>query len=190
MGALLDIVGGLIIGGMLILMMITFQFQMHESADRAVYLKEMIDHMDQVAVKLNSVIALAGVGYAPASTVIHARADSLVFRSYWNYQTDQLALVPVTLSLKLSTLPTPYGRTLVIRQDGIPLNDLGYLFWVDELRFIYFDRNNAQTTTPANVRSAELWLTFLRNPPRMGGQLIRTKLQVKCFFMNAYMRGA
>ncbi|MDP2173538.1 MAG: hypothetical protein Q8M98_00305 [Candidatus Cloacimonadaceae bacterium] len=190
MSFFIDIIGSFIIGGMLLMMMITFQYQMQESADRAMYMKEMVDHMDQAAVKLNSVIALAGIGYPVTESVIHATADSLVFRTYWNYQTDQLALIPVTLSIKLSPVPSPYGYAAVIRQDGVPLNDFGYLFWIDGLTLRYFDRNDIATTTAANVRSAEVRLFFFRTAPRHGSKVIRNRLQVKCFFMNAYMRGA
>ncbi|MDZ4182330.1 MAG: hypothetical protein U1B83_05575 [Candidatus Cloacimonadaceae bacterium] len=190
MSIIIDIIGSFIIGSMLLLMMITFQYQMQESADRAMYIKEMIDHMDQAAVKLNSVIALAGVGFMPANTVIHATADSLVFWTYWNYQLDELGMVPYTISVKRSPMPSPYGYAAVIRQDGVPLNDLGYLFWIDGISFRYFDRNDALTTTAANVRSAEVRLSFFRNAPRQGSKVIRNRLQVKCFFMNAYMRGA
>lgn len=190
MSFILDIIGSVIIGGMLILMMITFQYQMQEAADRAMFMKDMIDHMDVAATKLNSVIALAGVGFAPNVAVVHATADSLVFQTYWDYQNDQLGLTPCTLSLKLANVPSPYGKALTIRQNGIPLNDLGYIFWVDGLKFKYYTKTDALTTDKTLVRSAEMWLSFFRNPPIMGSEVLRTRLQVKCFFMNAYMRGA
>jgi hypothetical protein len=190
MNFILDIIGSVIIGSMLLLMMMSFQFQMQEAADRALYMRNMIEHMDVAATKLNSVIALAGVGFTPTAAVTHATPDSLVFQTYWNYQTDQLGLTPITLSIKLSEMPSPYGRALTIRQDGIPLNDLGYIFWVDGLTFKYYDRTDVLTTNRERVRSAEMWLSFFRNPPIMGTQVLRTRLQVKCFFMNAYMRGA
>lgn len=190
MSFILDIIGSFIVGGMLVLMMITFQYQMQEAADRAMFMKDMIDHMDVAATKLNSVIALAGVGFTPTSTVLHATPDSLVFQTYWDYQNDQLSIAPSTLSLKLSDVPSPYGRALAIRQNGIPLEDLGYIFWVDGLKFRYYTKNDALTTDRTQVRSTEMWLSFFRNPPIMGSEVLRTRLQVKCFFMNAYMRGA
>jgi hypothetical protein len=190
MGVILDVIGAMVIGGMLLLMMITFQYQMQEASDRALYIRDMIDNMDTAATKLNKVIALAGIGFAPDATVLHATQDSLVFLTYWNYQTDQLGFTPYTLSIKLNNVPSPYGKALVIRQDGVPLNDLGYIFWVDGLKFYYYDKDNAATTLAGKVRSTEVWLTFFRNPPRRDGSVLRNRLQVKCFFMNAYMRGA
>ena len=38
--------------------------------------------------------------------------------------------------------------------------------------------------------SANIYLTFFRDPPRAGGQTLRNNLEIKCFFMNAFMRGA
>jgi len=190
MNVILDVLGAMIIGSMLLLMMVTFQYGMRESADRALYMREMIDNMDTAATKLNAVIALAGIGFQPNESVIHATQDSLVFRTYWDYQNDRLGFSPITLSIKLSDMPSPYGRALSIRQDGVPLNDLGYIFWVDGLKFKYYTKTNALTTQAADVRGTEAWLTFFRNPPRADGAVLRQRLQVRCYFMNAYMRGA
>jgi hypothetical protein len=190
MNIILDILGSIIIGAMLLLMLISFQFKMRESADRYLYMKDMIDHTDKAAEKLNKVIALAGVGFTPAATVTYATVDSLVFNTYWNYETNSLQLNPLNISIKLSTFPSPVGKALVIRQNGVPLNDFGYIFWVDDLDFKYYDKYDALTTTAANVRSSELWLTFKRSGPIGGSSVLQNKIQVKCFFMNAYMRGA
>ncbi|HOA29686.1 MAG TPA: hypothetical protein PKL34_06585 [Candidatus Cloacimonadota bacterium] len=190
MNVIIDVLGSVIIGSMLLLMMITFQYGMRESADRALYTKEMINNMDTAATKLNAVIALAGIGFDPGATVIYAAQDSLVFRTYWDYQNDRLGFTINTLSIRLANLPSPYGRALTIRQNNVPLNDLGYIFWIDGLQFKYYDRNGALTTQATSVRSAESWLTFFRNPPRADGRVLRSRLQVRCYFMNAYMRGA
>jgi hypothetical protein len=190
MGAILDVIGSFVIGGMLLIMMITLQFQLQEAADRAYYLKEMVDHMDQCATKLNSVVALAGVGFEPDEAIVHATQDSLVFWTYWDYQEDKLGAAPVQLSIKLSDAPDPWGIAVLLAQDGEPLNDLGYLFWIDELRFRYYTKNDVLTTDAELARSAEIRMGFYHDPPRAGSQAIRTKLQFKCYFMNAYMRGA
>lgn len=190
MTIILDLIGAAIIASMLILMMITFQYSMHEAADRALYTMNMVDHMDLCATKFNKVIALAGVGYTPATAVLHATQDSLVFRSYWNYMQDSLSITPVTLSIKLADYPNPYGTAVELRQDGELLSDLSPLFWINQLKFRYYNKNDALTTDKTQVRAAEVRLSFFRNPPRAGGRPITTKLQFKCYFMNAYMRGA
>ncbi|MDD3096900.1 MAG: hypothetical protein PHU99_04210 [Candidatus Cloacimonetes bacterium] len=190
MGVILDLIGAFVIGGMLILMVMSLQFQLQEAADRAYYLKDMVDHMDQCATKLNSVVALAGVGLDPEDAIIYATADSLVFWTYWDYQQDQLGITPVQLSIKLSDAPDPYGIAVVLAQDGVPLDDLGYLFWIDELMFRYYTKNDVLTTSASAARAAEIRMGFYHDPPRSGSQSIRTKLQFKCYFMNAYMRGA
>ncbi|PKN80981.1 MAG: hypothetical protein CVU48_00160 [Candidatus Cloacimonetes bacterium HGW-Cloacimonetes-1] len=190
MNFILDLIGAAIIGSMLIMMMITFQLQMQEASERALYTMDMVDHMDQTATKLNSVIALAGIGYSPGQTVITATTSVLVFRTYWDFQADQIGSNENTLSIKLSSVPSPYGSAVVISQNGVPLTNLGYLFWINDLKFRYYSKSDVLTTTASDVRSAEVRLAFFRNPPRIGGKPIITKLQFKCFFMNAYMQGA
>lgn len=190
MNVMLDILGAVIIGGMLLMMMITFQYSLREAADRAMYIKEMLDHMDMAAKRLNAVVALAGIGFTPTDTVNYATADSLVFKTYWDYQNDTLGASPNTISIRLANMPSPWGKALIIRQNGVPLNDMGQIFWVENIKFLYHNKNNALTTNIKDVRDAELHLSFFRNPPRADGKVLRNKLEIKCFFMNAYMRGA
>lgn len=190
MNMILDLIGASVIGSLLVLMMMTFQFQMHEAVDRSLYTINMIDVMDQTATKLNSVIALAGVGLSPTTAIKHATADSLVFFTFWDFQNDTISGSSKTLSIKLSSVPSPYGTAVVIRQNGVPLTDLGYLFWINELKFRYFTKTDVLTTTASAARSTEIRISFFRNPPRAGGKPIITKLQFKCYFMNAYMQGA
>ncbi len=190
MGSLLDVLGALMIGAMLMLMMISFQFQLQDTASRAMYTANMVDHMDMAAVKINSVIALAGIGYTPGQTVVTAGTNRLVFNSYWNYNSNQITPTPVTIEIGISNTATSVGKTLTIRQNGELLDDLGYILWVEDIAFKYYTKADAITTTAASVRSAEAWLTFRRDPVRPGTPPLRTRLQVKCFFMNAYMRGA
>jgi hypothetical protein len=190
MSFIIDLIGAAIIGSMLMLMMITFQFQMQEATDRALYAINMVDHMDQTASRLNNVIALAGVGLSPSTAVLHATPDSLVFYTFWNFQTDEISGSSKTISIKLSNVPSPYGTAVVIRQNGVPLTDLGYLFWINDLKFRYYTKADALTTTASLARSTEVRISFFRNAPRIGGKPIITKLQFKCYFMNAYMQGA
>ncbi|MDD2331415.1 MAG: hypothetical protein PHI68_02050 [Candidatus Cloacimonetes bacterium] len=190
MGAILDVLGAMLIGSMLILMMITFQYRLHDTANQAMYLASMVEHMERASTKLNSVIALAGIGYAPNQTVTTAGANSLTFQSYWNYQLNQITPVPVSIQIALSGTETDVGKALTIRQDGELLADLGYILYVDYLAFRYYTKTDALTTVAANVRSAEIWLTFKREAPNSSKPPLQTKLQIKCFFMNAYMRGA
>ncbi len=189
MGALLDVLGALLIGTMLMMMMVSFQYQLQDTAQTATYAANMLDHMDVAAKSINGVIALAGIGMEPVNVVVNANTDSFKFKSYWNYVTNQLINSPVTISIGLETATSGDGKVLVIRQDDTILDPLGYILWVDELSFIYYDINDQITTTAANVRAAEAWLTFKRDAIRPGAEPLRTKLQVKCFLMNAYMRG-
>lgn len=190
MNLIIDLIGAAIVGSLLVMMLITFHFQMFEAADRMAYTVNMIDHMDQTATRLNSVIALAGVGFTPTEAILHATPDSLVFRTYWDFQNDQIGFAPVRFCIKLANMPNPWGTAVVLLQDNVPLNDMGHLFWINELKFRYLTKTDAFTTTASQARSAEVRVSYFRPAPRPGGRPIITKLQFKCYFMNAYMRGA
>lgn len=190
MNIIIDLIGAALIASMLILMMMTFQFQMQEASDRALYAMEMIDNMDQAASRLNNVIALAGIGRTPTTSIKYATADSLVFYTYWDFQNDMITESNHTVSIRLSSVPSPYGTAVVIRQDNVPLSNLGYLFWINDLEFRYYTKNDVLTTTASAARSAEVRLSFFRTGPRSDSKSITTKLQFKCYFMNCYMQGA
>jgi len=84
---------------------------------------------------------------------------------------------------------TPFGKALRVTQDGGEVNNLGFIFWIDALKFRYFDINGSLTTTPSQVRSVDLWLTFRRNAQTLHREPLRTKIQMRCYLMNAYLAG-
>jgi len=190
MNVILDLIGSAMIASLLILMMITFQYQLRDTAERTLYAMHMIDHMDQAATKLNNVIALAGIGMPADSAVVTAATDRMVFRSYWDWENNQLTPAPHSLEIKIVDTGTSYGKALTIVQDGVALTDLGYIFWIDEIRFQYYNKLDMATTTARQVRAAEIFLTFRRNSPMGDNPSIRAKVQQKCYLMNTYMRGA
>ncbi|MDD2228480.1 MAG: hypothetical protein PHY48_03605 [Candidatus Cloacimonetes bacterium] len=191
MSVLLDVLGSVIIGGMLILMMMTFQLQLHESAGRIYYMSSMIDHMDVAATKVNKTFALAGIGIPPDSVCVIAATNRVVFKTFWNCNSDTLSATRHLIEMKIATVTNPYGgKALLLTQDGAPMEDLGYIFYIEAMVIKYFDKNDAQTTQPGLVRSAEIFFTFRRDSPWNPTQPLRSNLQVKCFFMNSYLQGA
>lgn len=192
MNIILDLIGAAIIGSMLILMMITFQFSLYTASDRMLYTMSMTDHMEMSATFLNNTIALAGVGVSPDNTVVHASADSLVYRTHWNFLTEEYSDSEINMSIKLAAAPSPYGTQIVLSQDGVPLEALGNIFWVNELKFRYYDINDNLINYPESqkedIRSTELRISFFRSSGSLSDRDIETKLQFKCYFMNAYMQ--
>lgn len=189
MGAILDVLGSVIIGAMLVLMMMTFQLQMQETAGRLHYMGSMIEHMDSAANKLNQTIALAGIGIPSDSLCVVANTSRLVFRTYWDCNSDTLSNTRHLIEIKLADANSGYGRSLQITQDGNPLEELGYIFYIENIVFKYYDKNDTATTAPGAARSAEMLLTFRRDSPWRPDRPLRSNLQVKCFFMNSYLQG-
>jgi len=102
MGVMLDVVGGMIIGGTLLLMVMTFQLQLQENAMRLYYTGSMISHMDDVAETINHVFSMVGIGYGkeqvetkPDEIVcVVANENTIKFRTYWDYEKDELSEEP------------------------------------------------------------------------------------------------
>lgn len=192
MNILIDLIGAAIIGSMLILMMISFQFSLYSASDRMLFTMSMTDHMEMTATYLNNTIALAGVGVDPDESVVYATEDSLVFKTFWDFSTESLDSTVNTISLKLANAPSPFGTQILVAQNNVALDALGNIFWVDDLKFRYYDIDDVLIASPStnkdDIRSTELRLSFFRAPGRLGSKEIETKLQFKCYFMNAYMQ--
>lgn len=190
MSILLDLLGAMVVGTTLLLLMITFQFQLQDTADRSIYSAQMIDHEQMVCNHLNKLFAMAGVGMTPDSTVVTAEPGRITFRTYWNYEANYAAATPSSFELKLSPTTSGVGRALTIKQNGEIIPDLGYILWLEDLHLIYYDKYEVVTNLPSKVRSVDVMVTLKRDPPHGTGHILRTKVQLKCYFMNCYMRGA
>ncbi len=190
MSVMLDFLGSAMIASLLILMMITFQYQLRDQAQRTLYTATMVDHMDKACTKINAVLSLAGIGVPADSACVTATTSRMVMRTYWDYQSDLLSASRHSVEIKIVDLGSPFGKALTIVQDGTPLYDSGYIFYINEISFKYYNKSDLVTTVPSAVRSAEIFLTFRREAPNSGGRALITKIQLKCFLMNTYMRGA
>ena len=189
MSVILDLISSAIIAGLLIVMMITFQYQLRDTAQRALYTATMVDHMDMAATKINQVIALAGVGMPADSAVISTNASRLTFRTYWSYQTNQLTDDVHSIMLKIADSGTQFGKALMITEDGVVLDDAGYIFFIDAISFVYYDVRDEATTLAKDVRAMDVLLTFRRPSPMGAGRDVVSKIQIKCFIMNSYLKG-
>ena len=188
MNLIIDILGALVIGSMLMLMMITFQYQLKDTADAAIFMAGMVDHMQKSTTKLNELISFAGIGMTPTTTITTAGTTRLAFRTKWDYTTNTISATIHTINLELAD-STAVGRSLLVKQDNVVLDKMSYIQWVDQLGFRYFDIDDHVTTTPASVRSIEYRITFRHHAPSMGAEPLHTRLQMRCYLMNAYLAG-
>ncbi len=211
MSVLLDIIGSVIIGGMLLLMIFTFTTQLTETAQRAIYTATMIDYMDQAGTKINALIALAGIGIPVEDVVVYANSDSLVFRTKWSYDQDVLTEDIHTIHLKVEPGTNDLGNVITIKQDNNLISNpayisyidtyvdatkvryYGYILYVDSLKFKYFDAMdteivNPNITTRKSIISTGIELGFKRDAVGLVNRPLRTSLYIRCFFMNSYLR--
>lgn len=195
MGAILDVLGALMIGTMLLLMMMSFQMQLRETADRTIYASYMMSH-EQVACKeLNGLIALAGVNIPiDELAVTEASPTRMAFQTYWDYQNNVMTTTANTISFTLNANATDVGRELNILQSASPVYNLGAILWLEDLQFYYYDIDNTylgQTVTGnarLNIYSVDVGMTFKRDAPNSHTTPLRTKVQLRCYMMNRYLR--
>jgi hypothetical protein len=192
MGLLMDLLGALMIATLLMLMMISFQFQLRDTANRTMYTSQMLVHEQSACSELNKLVGLVGIGVAPDSTVAAASASSVTFLTRWSYITNAMLLAPVTLQLTLETA-TGSGKMIRIVQGGTVTYELGRILWVEDLSFKYYDNAGTEVTTlnAANIqtiRSVDINITFMRNAPKVNTTPLRTKVQLRIYFMNCYLQ--
>ncbi|HOH47192.1 MAG TPA: hypothetical protein PLX59_05075, partial [Candidatus Cloacimonadota bacterium] len=121
--------------------------------------------------------------------VVTAESSRLIFRTYWSYPENQLTDDIHSVMLRLSSSNTDFGRTLIIAQDGVLIHDADYIFYISDVSFIYYNLAGQVTTTPRNVRSVDARLTFSRAAPTSGGRALETRIQIRCYIMNSYLKG-
>ncbi|MCK9558070.1 MAG: hypothetical protein PHO85_03250 [Candidatus Cloacimonetes bacterium] len=188
MGVLLDVLGSVIIGATLLLMIMTFQLQLQETAGRIYYTSSMIDHMDAAARNVNHIFAMAGVGIPADSICVSANSSSIKFRTYWDCDGDSLSDDRHLIEMKVVDYGYESGKVLEIRQDGSVIMPLGHILFIENMTLNYYNINGVATTTLRDIMSAEILLTFRRDSPWRPAQPLRSNLQLKCFFMNAYLQ--
>lgn len=213
MPVLIDVLGSIVIGGILLIMLITFNIRITETGERQMYERYMTEHIEEATKQLNYVVGMAGIGIEdPYEAVFVADEDLFMFRTLWDHEEYQLGeiggLFPQNVSIALydsssaishTQLSTDSPKVIEIRTSGPlesdPANQslmepYGFIFWVDDLRFRYYDISDNLLPDPVNpqlVRSVELLLTFRRDPPRLDGRDLENRLQMKCYLMNPYM---
>jgi hypothetical protein len=195
MTVIIDVLGALMIATLLLLMMITFQMQLRETADRTIFAAQMMTHELRACRELNNLIALAGVNIPYDSVaVILADSTKMAFRTYWDYQNNVMTSTANTISLTLDTLATDVGKELSILQSASPVYDLGSIFWLEHLNFNYFDIDGGTLgqivtgDTRKQIYSVDINMTFKRDPPLIQTIPLRVRIQLRCYLMNRYLR--
>jgi len=195
MAVLLDILGALMIATILLLMMITFQLQLRDTADRTIFAAQMMNHEQRACKELNGLMALAGVKMPIDSiAVIIADSTKMAFRTYWDFQNNVMTETPNTISFTLSATATDFGRELDILQSASPVYDLGSILWLEDLKFFYYNidgdslGNQVIGSDRVKIYSCDVNMTFKRDAPTVGTTALRTKVQLRCYLMNRYLR--
>jgi len=218
MPVLIDVLGAVAIGGLVLIMLITFNYQITETAERQMYERFMTEHIEEATKQLNYVMGMSGLGIDNPDNMCVVASDNLfMFKTLWDhvhYQIGQVgSMFPQNVSIALydnesaqypkvveirSSPPAIINHSTLYYNSAIDhvkvLEPFGFIFWVDDLEFRYYDiDDNLLTGTvdtqvdKTKVRAVELLLTFRRDPPRLGGTDLTNRVQLKCYLMNTFM---
>jgi hypothetical protein len=189
MSVMLDVLGSVVIAATLLLMIMTFQMQMRETVTRLHYTGSMIEHMDEVTTTLNHTFAMAGIGIPVSDVCTIVDTNRIEFKTLWDVAGDSLSSTLHVIHIALDDSSSAQGKVLTIKQDGSVIQPLGYIMYIERIRFNYFDLADSLTTDTSEVRSAEVLLTFRRDSPWNPDQPLRSNIQMKSYFMNSYLQG-
>lgn len=188
MGVLLDVLGSVIIGGTLLLMIMSFNLQIQETSSRIYYTSSMISHMEEVSEKINHVFSMAGIGFTKDDVIcVSASQDAIKFKTYWNYSTNKLDQSVHQIEIKLNNTSTGVGKVLDVIQDGVTY-PLGHILFIESMKLNYYNKSDGATTVLKDIMCAEVLLTFRRDSPWRPDRPLRSNIQLKCFFMNRYLQ--
>lgn len=192
---MLDVLGAVIIGGTLIVMIMTFQLQLQENAMRLYFTGSMISHMDEVAEYINHIFSMLGIGFKDnEDVVVEATNKSIKFRTYWDFEADMISEEKQTIEIRLNdATESEFGRVLSIYQQRGETSKqfpLEHILFIEDIGFNYYNRagNNINSSTDKEIMSAEVLLTFARASPWKPDYPLRSNLQLKCYFMNMYLQ--
>jgi hypothetical protein len=128
------------------------------------------------------------VGVPSDSICVAANSSSITFRTYWDCAGDSLSNVKHLIDLSLADYGHDSGSVLEIQQDGNLIMPLGNILYIESMHLNYYDQNGAATSNLKDIMCAEVLLTFRRDSPWRPAQPLRSNIQLKCYFMNAYLQ--
>lgn len=208
MSILIDLLGALMIATLLLLMMITFQLQLRDTADRTIFAAQMMTHVQTSCKELNSLIAMASINiaYSPSNTndpaklaVTNAKKDRLEFQTWWDFSDSIMTAQANTVTIEIGP-SSPVGKQLNITQAANPIYEFRPILWIDDIQFKYFNINGdsltyasligAQDIQNKNaITSIETMLTFKRIPPRVTDvKPLTVRVQMRCYLMNRHLK--
>lgn len=196
MNILIDLLGALMVATLLLLMMITFQLQLRDTADRTIFAAQMMTHVQRACQELNGLIAMAGVQIPLDEVAVTVAAPAeMQFDTHWDYYNNQYVPELKTVKLALNPSPTAVGYELDITQ-GTPIEELANILWIEDLSYFYYDiednplGSEVLGSDRTKIYSVDVNMTFKRDAPTINTTPLRTRIQLRCYLMNRYLQYA
>lgn len=184
MQAIIDVIGALAIGGLVLITMLTtlfnVQFTSHDIA-RSVLL---YDNVQKTCEMMHGVLAIVAIDMPVDSVFITMSTDEFSFYSKWNILADQLDSSTHIYRIYQDTTLTEFGAELILTQDGNDTQLLSHLLWVRDLEFVYLDAADAETNNLSLIRTVRADIEFRRTSTNMDRNDLNTNISLWNSFKN------
>jgi hypothetical protein len=184
MQAIIDVIGALAIGGLILITMLTtlfnVQFTSHDIA-RSVLL---YDNVQKSCELFHSVLATVALNMPVDSVFIRTEATRFTFYSKWNILHDRLDTFPHQYDIFLEHRDSESGSLLRCRQNGNETNFLDMIMWLDELHFTYLDGSDNVTNSPFLIKNIQVDLSFRRTASAMDRNDLNTNITLWSYLKN------
>ena len=188
MQAIIDVIGALAIGGLVLITMLTtlfnVQFTSHDIA-RSVLL---YDNVQKACEMLHSTLATVAIDMPLDSIFVTTTANRFSFYSKWNINNDQLDTGIHQYTVYLDDTSTDLGSELILTQDGTPTQNLSSILWLSSLQFAYLDAADNPTANQSLIRTIRVDMQFSRTASNMDRNDLNTNISLWNSFKNISLK--
>lgn len=190
MTSLLDALGAAAIGGLFIITMLTAMFNIQAEGFNATMAITTTRISEEYVNLVDSLyMAKVGLGAIEGDEIITADENEFVFITQWNYLAEPPRLIS-GVNFEISIVvgdETDDGYPLTVHQDNEHL--FGPIYLSENDIFTYYDVDENETTTRAEIRSARVQMAFRTETYRFqsGPQSVSYRLTFWKYFKNLYL---
>jgi hypothetical protein len=167
MQALIDVIGALAIGGLILITMLTTLFNVQFSSHDIARSVLLYDNVQKSCELFHSVLSTVALDMPIDSVFVRKETHRLTFFSKWNILQERLDTAAHQYDIFLEPQDSEFGSLLRLEQNGAETNFLNMIMWLDELNFTYLDLSDNVTNDPLLIRSIQVDLIFRRIERRL-----------------------
>ncbi|MEA2103822.1 MAG: hypothetical protein U9P79_04170 [Candidatus Cloacimonadota bacterium] len=182
MGSLLDAIGAVAIGGILLVSMITTLYMMQANGNNLNSLITLMQISEDVSSAIDSLyLSKVGLGVTSSSPIVATSSNSFEFltKNPVTNLTDTIKIIQESADV--------WGYPLSVYRNSVL--ELGPFSLKDSLDFIFYDRSETVTTTVDSIRSVKMTAEFTSPAIPTTSSLVNVnnKIIIWRYFKNLYI---